>query len=123
MDIDSIEPSLVPIRPFQSSFIVNRVRSASLSAPDISLHKPLARRGTGYIYDPAMMMHTHPTEEHPETPDRIGIIFREMRIQGLHARMKSLFFGPVARHHAMLVHSEDHWDKVEQIARKLWYLK
>jgi histone deacetylase 6 len=118
MDIDFVEPTPVP-RPFQSSFIANRVRSASLSAPDVSSRKYISHQGTGYIYDPAMMLHTHPTEDHPETPDRIGIIFREMRIQGLHARMKSLFFGPVARHHAMLVHSEDHWDKVEQIARKL----
>lgn len=111
MDIDSVE--LHPIvRPTQ----VSQVRASSLSALDISLSQIQSRSGTGYVYDPAMMAHAHPTEDHPEQPERIHIIFREMRSQGLHARMRSLFFGPVSRHHAMLVHSEDHWDKVELLA-------
>ncbi len=113
MDIDSLE-----FEPVARSFQPSRIRAASLSAPDVSSARLQTRQNTGYIYDPAMMMHAHPTEDHPEQPERISIIFREMRSQGLHVRMKSLFFGPVVRHHAMLVHSEDHWDKVEQIARE-----
>jgi len=119
MDIDSVEAPPV-VRPAQSSFVSNRVRSSSLSALNVSSFKyPSARPGTGYVYDPAMMLHTHPTEDHPETPDRISVIFREMRAQGLQGRMSSIMFRPVLRHQAMLVHSEDHWDKVEQLARKL----
>lgn len=113
MDIDSVEREVVE-GPLQRPII----RSSSLSAPDAPFHRPQTRQNTGYVYDPDMMAHTHPTEDHPEQPDRISIIFREMRQQSLHTRMKSLFFGPVVRHHAMLVHSEDHWDKVEHIARK-----
>lgn len=77
-----------------------------------------SRRGTGYVYDIAMMLHRHPTEEHPEMPNRISTIFNEMRLLHLTERMVSLLVVPVQRRHVMLVHSEDHWDKVEQLARK-----
>lgn len=79
---------------------------------------------TGYIYDARMMLHCvdgyEPTEDsldwkddHPEDPVRIKRIFNRLRDAGLVARMKKLDFRQVSYEQVMLVHSEDHWAKVE----------
>jgi histone deacetylase 6 len=110
MEID--QPA--PARPVIQNASQPVVRSSSMPPPKAKEN----RRGTGYVYDTAMMLHRHPTEDHPEMPNRISTIFNEMRLLHLTERMVSLFVVPVQRRHVMLVHSEDHWDKVEQLARK-----
>lgn len=80
---------------------------------------------TGYIYDTAMMLHCvdgyQPTDEHvedagdghPEEPMRIKRIYARLKEAGLVERMKELAFRPVSFGQVMLVHSEEHWCKVE----------
>ncbi|KAG8825535.1 Histone deacetylase hda1 [Serendipita sp. 399] len=102
------------LQPFASLSKPN-VRRATSNPPE-KPERVIKSTRTGYVYDVAMMTHVHPTEDHPETPQRISVIYQEMRIQRLLKDAVSLFFRPVERHQALLVHSEDHWDKVERIA-------
>lgn len=80
---------------------------------------------TGYIYDPLMMLHCHdgyqPTADnvvhsvdgHPEEPMRIKRIFSRLAESGLIKRMKKLDFSQVTLEQVLLVHTEDHWNKVQ----------
>jgi len=80
---------------------------------------------TGYVFDPMMMLHCQdgyvPTADdrvesgsgHPEEPMRIRRIFNRLAEQGLVKRMKPLSFGQVTMEEILLVHSEDHWNKVQ----------
>lgn len=116
MDIDTPVP-LVPIK-----YVNNRVQFTirrSSSAPDLGkkTREDYHSKKTGYIYESAMLAHVHPTEDHPERPARILVIFQEMQAEGLITRARSIPFNPVLRREALLVHSEDHWNKVEQIAQ------
>jgi histone deacetylase 6 len=116
MDIDP--PPSLPLANTMQTSKSKDVRPASAPPYNAVQQTKEKMKQTGYVYDPTMMAHVHLVEDHPEQPERINIIYKEMTAQGLKARMKSLFFGTVTRQHAILVHSEDHWDKVEQIARK-----
>ena len=80
---------------------------------------------TGYIYDPLMMLHCQdgytPTADnvvdagdgHPEEPMRIKRIFARLAESGLIKRMKKLEFSQVSFDQVLLVHTEDHWNKVQ----------
>ncbi|KDQ21359.1 hypothetical protein BOTBODRAFT_25795 [Botryobasidium botryosum FD-172 SS1] len=69
---------------------------------------------TGYVYDVQMMLHQHPTG-HPEDPQRIIRIFEAIKLNGCIDKMKRLPIRRVRRDEAMLVHTEDHCNKVEAI--------
>lgn len=43
----------------------------------------MAARPTGYVYDNLMARHSHPTEFHPEQPDRIHEVFNAFQERGL----------------------------------------
>ncbi|KAK4688388.1 histone deacetylase 6, partial [Tremellales sp. Uapishka_1] len=91
---------------------------------------------TGYVYDPLMMLHCtsgyEPTPDHsdgqvgedthPEEPMRIKRIFSRLAEQGLIKRMKRLAFEEVTFEQAILVHSEDHWNKVQGTEGRLYIL-
>lgn len=118
--------------PFTSSREISRLPSAmpngsvSIVASDpFPPPRPRTYR-TGYIYDKNMMLHCvdnykppdeHSMEQtpdaHPEEPMRIKRIFTRLREAGLVGRMKELPFQQVSFEQVMLVHSEDHWAKVE----------
>ena len=80
---------------------------------------------TGYIYDPLMMLHCQdgytPTADnvvdvgdgHPEEPMRIKRIFSRLAESGLIKRMRKLEFAQVTFDQVLLVHTEDHWNKVQ----------
>lgn len=79
---------------------------------------------TGYIYDPTMMLHCHegyiPNDSdaadqsgHPEEPMRIKRIFDRLSSQGLIRRMKHLDFSEVTYDQVILVHTKEHWEKVQ----------
>lgn len=86
---------------------------------------------TGYIYDPLMMLHCkdgyEPTSDeavtrdpddesgHPEDPLRIKRIFSRLAETGLVKRMRKLKFQQVTMDQVLLVHSEEHWNKVQGI--------
>ncbi|BEI85282.1 hypothetical protein CcaverHIS002_0506830 [Cutaneotrichosporon cavernicola] len=79
---------------------------------------------TGYVFDPLMMLHCAdgytPTEDihdsgegHPEEPMRIKRIFNRLKEQGLIRRMKRLDFAEAQKEQVRLVHTDDHWHKVQ----------
>ncbi|TFK25666.1 histone deacetylase clr3 [Coprinopsis marcescibilis] len=70
----------------------------------------------GYVYSVDMMMHfSLDPHGHPEQPNRIKNIWQTLVKEHLTERMKWLPIRPVKKEEAMLVHGEDHWDKVIQI--------
>lgn len=71
----------------------------------------------GYVYSSEMMVHAC-LKGHPEQPERISSIFQAIKDAKYHLRMKQLPIRPVKRSEALLVHSEDHWEKVLDIACK-----
>lgn len=68
----------------------------------------------GYVYAAEMMEHLS-LHGHPEQPERISRILAAIVAEHLHTRMKRIPIRPVKRDEALLVHSEDHWDKVMAI--------
>jgi histone deacetylase 6 len=71
----------------------------------------------GYVYSTEMMQHYSPWG-HPEKPERISRIMQIIKEAHYHDKMKRLPIRPVQREEALLVHSEDHWDKVQAIQCK-----
>ncbi|KAL7419556.1 Histone deacetylase hda1 [Cryptotrichosporon argae] len=108
---------------------VDPSQSGALLAPTADAEEPPVERRriarTGYVYDPLMMLHCQdgytPTEDHvedngeghPEEPMRIKRIFKRLRESNLIQRMKQLPSKEVTRDQVILVHTEDHWDKVQ----------
>lgn len=68
----------------------------------------------GFVYSTEMMSHFSPTG-HPETPERISYIYNALTTNRYISKMKLIPIRPVIREEALLVHSEDHWDKVQAI--------
>ena len=80
---------------------------------------------TGYVYDTRMLDHwptIQPDENeypHPEQPARISKIYFALRTAMCFKKMRKISTRFLEKHEAMLIHSEDHWDKVEAIASEL----
>jgi histone deacetylase 6 len=71
----------------------------------------------GYVFSSEMTSHFSP-HGHPEDPERIKRIHSAL-ISARHTeKMKRLPIRPVRKEEALLVHSEDHWDKVAAIQSK-----
>lgn len=70
----------------------------------------------GYVYAAEMTAHFDPAG-HPESPERIVSIYHALVMAHCTPKMKWLPIRPVRREEALLVHSEDHWDKVLAIQR------
>lgn len=71
----------------------------------------------GYVYDDMMLLH-NPQTEHPEMPERILQIFHKLQRGGVIKYMKRVPIRDARKYEVLLVHSEDHWEKVEAIKRK-----
>ncbi|KAG6842184.1 hypothetical protein C0991_001677 [Blastosporella zonata] len=84
--------------------------------PPRSASVPLASSPftVGYVYSAEMMSHFCPTG-HPETPERISHIYNALTLNHHIKKMKNIHIRPVKKEEALLVHSEDHWDKVQAI--------
>ncbi|KAF8590865.1 histone deacetylase complex protein [Ramaria rubella] len=93
---------------------------SNLSENEDQDHKPTG--STGYVYDSRMLDHwptiepDEPEFPHPEQPARISKIYSALRTAMCFKRMRKIATRALEKHEAMLVHSEDHWDKVEAIA-------
>jgi hypothetical protein len=100
MDVDSdvvssrVAPSIPSGRP--------RAASLPTNPPDYTV---------GYIYSSEMMSHFSP-HGHPEQPARIQHIWQTLVRDQLTKKMKWLPIRQVRKEEVLLVHSEDHWDKV-----------
>jgi histone deacetylase 6 len=72
----------------------------------------------GYVYSSEMLTHYNLGDDHPEQPKRIVRIWRTLVELQYTKKMLWLPIRPVTREEALLVHTEDHWDKVQAIRRK-----
>ncbi|KAK0195519.1 histone deacetylase complex protein [Armillaria mellea] len=68
----------------------------------------------GVVYSTEMTSHFS-LQDHPEQPARISHIWHTLIVNKCNTKMKWLPIRPVHKQEALLVHSEDHWDKVHAI--------
>lgn len=104
MDVDiQHPPAISPPRPSSPT----GPRAASV---------PLVQYGytVGCVYSAEMTSHFSP-HGHPEQPARISRIWQALVHGRYTKKMKWLPIRPVRKEEALLVHSEDHWDKVQAI--------
>ncbi len=71
----------------------------------------------GVVYSTEMTSHFS-LQDHPEQPARISHIWHTLIVNKCNAKMKWLPIRPVHKQEALLVHSEDHWEKVHAIQCK-----
>lgn len=98
---------------------VNPVRSSS-----VPLDKsPLTTKKCGYVYDLRMLLHAplQASDDHPEAPARIQGIAYKLKEGGLLNRMKLINARKVTEMEALLVHSEDHLQKINLIECELQF--
>lgn len=107
MDVDI--PKRRPTAPPRSSF------SNAHRASSVPLHP--SEFTVGYVYSTDMTQHFC-RSGHPEQPERISRIYRAITDAHYHHKMKRLPIRPVKREEALLVHSEDHWEKVQTLQCK-----
>lgn len=114
MDVDNeAGPSTLGAKTVDSS-VARRPRASSLPLnPD--------NFAVGYIYSSEMMSHFSP-HGHPEQPLRIQQIWHTIVRDQLNKRMKWIPIREVRKEEALLVHSEDHWDKVIAIQCEYAYI-
>jgi histone deacetylase 6 len=92
-----------------------RVRRASSELPRAaSVPLQVSEFTVGYVYSSEMMQHYSP-QGHPEQPERISRIMQTIKDAHYHLKMKRMPIRPAKREEILLVHSEDHWDKVQAI--------
>lgn len=110
MDVDDEETQNVPVR-MQRSPSPPRPRAQSEPL------QPPKQYTVGYVYSMDMLIHAS-LHGHPEQPDRISRIYQAIRAANLISKMKHIPIRPVYRNEALLVHTQEHWDKVFAIQCK-----
>jgi len=107
MDIDKrAVPASEPAQPVASR--KPRATSVPWKDPNFSV---------GYVYSAEMMNHFSP-HGHPEQPLRIQSIWVMLTRDELTKKMKWMPIREVRKDEALLVHSEDHWNKVMALQRE-----
>ncbi|KAG9316543.1 histone deacetylase clr3 [Chiua virens] len=107
MDVDGQETQIVPARG-------HRPPSPPAVPPLRAQSEPFQvvnEFTVGYVYSQEMLLHAS-VHGHPEQPDRITRIFEAILGAKLIPKMKQIPIRPVYRKEALLVHTEEHWDKV-----------
>lgn len=74
-------------------------------------YQTLPKYTVGYVYSADMLLHSS-LHGHPEQPERIARIRKAFQDSKLLSKMKEIRIRPVYRNEALLVHSQEHWDKV-----------
>ncbi|KAF9450410.1 histone deacetylase complex protein [Macrolepiota fuliginosa MF-IS2] len=89
------------------------VRARALSVP---YNTAPPNYTVGYVYSSEMTTHLKlGNDPHPEQPQRIVQIWKTLISHQYNQRMLWLPIRQVSREEALLVHTEDHWDKVQAI--------
>lgn len=109
----------------ESMDIDKRAVPASEPAQPVASRKPRATSvpwkdpnfSVGYVYSAEMMNHFSP-HGHPEQPLRIQSIWVMLTRDELTKKMKWMPIREVRKDEALLVHSEDHWNKVMALQRE-----
>lgn len=105
MDVDSEAPPSTS----HANGVIDLSQSRRPRASSVPLQPSNLK--VGYIYSSEMMNHFSP-HGHPEQPLRIQQIWATLVNEQLHKRMKWMPIREVVKGEALLVHSEDHWNKV-----------
>jgi histone deacetylase 6 len=112
MDLDA---SRVNVPPAPAPIPGRSVSTPTMTSP---FQKQRQYR-SAFVYDINMMMHRPANGTvHPEQPARIARIFDSLKTSGCLADMGQLNGRLVTKQEAMLVHSEEHWNKVEALQSK-----
>ena len=120
---DTEKPSQTSWYPEVYSVQSNDTEKPSQIVSDVAKPRassvPLRPSGltVGYVYAAEMTGHFNPAG-HPESPTRIVTIYQTLVTEHYTPKMKWIPIRPVRRGEALLVHSEDHWDKVLAIQCK-----
>jgi hypothetical protein len=108
-ELPSASTSHAPIYPAPAS--------PAPRASSVPLHPSEAT--IGLVYDTKMTLHCSMSPEgHPEAPERIVRIWKALVANHYTSKAKIIPTRPVLKQEALLVHSEDLWDKIEAIQRK-----
>ena len=67
----------------------------------------------GYIYDELMLLHEH--SDHPECPDRIKVIYEELKKRGYLNKMIKIDSKRITINELQLVHSKEYIDNLYKI--------
>lgn len=106
----------------QDALVTESVRPSTypqdIRASSLPLRLSPEKRTVGYVFSAEMMLHFS-THGHPEQPERITYIHKALDVEGCISQMKHLHIRPVRKEESLLVHSEDHWDKVRDIQSEL----
>lgn len=111
MDVDDEETQNTPVRVQRPPSPAPRLRAQS---EPFRVPKQFT---VGYVYSTDMLLHAS-LHGHPEQPSRISRIFEAIQGANLISKMKQIPIRPVHRNEALLVHTEEHWDKVLAIQCK-----
>lgn len=119
MDVDSQDdPRGTLVSSSGNSIPTNFPDSVLQHGPGM-LQTSQARPRTAYIYDPVMMNHRPGAlasdPNHPEAPGRIKAIFDILVDNLLIPRMLPLTSRWATKSEILLIHSEEHWEKVEKL--------
>ncbi|KAG9049554.1 Histone deacetylase hda1 [Tulasnella sp. UAMH 9824] len=121
------EPSSSIPEPLPAKPSINQTATVLVNTTETGGMKTRIPR-VGYVYDTRMMQHTEvrdPNDDeddvdseshHPEQPRRIECIDKKLEEAGCLDLMTKLAIRHLRKDEALLVHSEDHWQKVEAIA-------
>ncbi|KAJ7770150.1 histone deacetylase complex protein [Mycena maculata] len=115
MDVDSVAQPIpqVPSETPRSSLLRNPIAPAP-RASSVPLHPPDAT--VGFVYSVEMINHCSISPDgHPEAPERIVRIWNAIVSKHYSLNAKLIPIRPVLKQEALLVHSEDLWDKIESI--------
>lgn len=70
----------------------------------------------GYVFARAMKTHRNTLQkDHVESPQRVERIYQALRKQGLISKMKKLNSRLATREEVTLIHTDEHWNRVEEI--------
>lgn len=106
MDVDEV--------PQQSTSNLASLPKRAFSVPIRGAQAQAIGHTVGYVYSAEMTSHFCPSG-HPEQPERISSIYDIIVKSRCLEKMQAIPIRTVRKEEALLVHSEDHWDKVQAI--------
>ncbi|KAF8909826.1 histone deacetylase clr3 [Mucidula mucida] len=96
---------------------VDQPRNADSSTVSKSVARPPDEQAcdasVGYVFSNEMGQHySTSSADHPESPERTIAIYKALQSAHCLDRMQRIPIRAVEKHEALLVHDEDHWDKI-----------
>ncbi|KAF5354646.1 hypothetical protein D9756_005351 [Leucocoprinus leucothites] len=103
-----------------SKVVSPKPKSSRARAASVPYNPAIPNYTVGYVYSSEMTTHLKlGNDPHPEQPSRIVWIWKTLVEKEYTKKMLWLPIRTVSREEALLVHTEDHWDKVQAIQHML----